>query len=108
MHANVGTLDRLLRVVLGIALIALAWIGSIPAWLGWIGLIPLLTGVVRTCPLYSVLGIRTRRRSNGRLPSRLGVGHDIRHAGLHASHDLLARRCAAAVADRAAARTRPR
>lgn len=48
-------------MVLGIALIALAWIGSIPAWLGWIGLIPLLTGVVRTCPLYSVLGIRTRR-----------------------------------------------
>ncbi|AEG68854.1 DUF2892 domain-containing protein [Ralstonia solanacearum] len=61
MHANVGTLDRLLRVVLGIALIALAWTGRIPAWLGWIGLIPLLTGVVRTCPLYSVLGIRTRR-----------------------------------------------
>ncbi len=54
MHANVGTLDRLLRVVLGIALIVLAW-------LGWIGLIPLLTGVVRTCPLYSVLGIRTSR-----------------------------------------------
>ncbi|MHA6823098.1 YgaP family membrane protein [Ralstonia pseudosolanacearum] len=61
MHANVGTLDRLLRVVLGIALIALAWTGGIPAWLGWVGLIPLLTGVVRTCPLYTALGIRTSR-----------------------------------------------
>ncbi|MHA6845634.1 DUF2892 domain-containing protein [Ralstonia syzygii] len=59
MPTNVGTVDRLLRVALGVALIALAWTSKIPAWLGWIGLIPLLTGVVRTCPLYSVLGIRT-------------------------------------------------
>jgi hypothetical protein len=59
MQANVGTIDRLLRVVLGVALIALAWTGKIPVWLGWVGLTPLLTGVVRMCPLYSMLGIRT-------------------------------------------------
>jgi hypothetical protein len=42
-----------------VALIALAWTGKIPVWLDWVGLIPLLTGVVRMCPLYSMLGIRT-------------------------------------------------
>ncbi|MCX7203755.1 MAG: DUF2892 domain-containing protein, partial [Burkholderiales bacterium] len=46
------------RVVAGIALISLAWSGTIGAW-GWIGLVPLVTGAVGVCPLYSMLGIRT-------------------------------------------------
>ena len=58
MTKNEGTLDRTLRVVAGIALIAMAWSGTIGAW-GWIGLVPLVTGAVGVCPLYSLLGIRT-------------------------------------------------
>lgn len=61
LQVNVGTVDRLLRILLGVALIVLAWLGKVPAWLGWVGLIPLLTGVVRMCPLYSVLGIHTSK-----------------------------------------------
>lgn len=52
---NVGGLDRLLRVVLGVVLIALALTGTIGVW-GWIGVVPLLTGALGTCPLYTVLG----------------------------------------------------
>ncbi|EHJ62191.1 hypothetical protein NSU_0788 [Novosphingobium pentaromativorans US6-1] len=55
---NVGTLDRLGRIVLGIVLIALVFVGPKTPW-GWIGLVPLMTGLLRTCPLYSLLGIRT-------------------------------------------------
>ena len=58
MTKNEGTLDRTLRVAAGLALIALAWSGTIGAW-GWIGLVPLVTGAVGWCPLYSMLGIRT-------------------------------------------------
>ncbi len=55
---NVGTIDRALRVVLGLALIALTLTGTIGAW-GWIGVVPLLTAAIGNCPLYSVLGLST-------------------------------------------------
>ncbi|MGE4187162.1 MAG: DUF2892 domain-containing protein [Hyphomicrobiaceae bacterium] len=58
MQANIGTLDRTLRIVLGLALISLVFVGPQSPW-GWFGLIPLLTGLLRFCPLYSVLGVRT-------------------------------------------------
>lgn len=58
MKANVGTLDRVLRVIAGLALIGSAAIGWIGAW-GWIGVVPLVTGIVRICPAYAVFGIRT-------------------------------------------------
>lgn len=58
MQANIGTLDRTLRIVLGLALISLVFVGPQSPW-GWLGLIPLLTGLLRFCPLYSVLGVRT-------------------------------------------------
>lgn len=58
---NVGSLDRLLRVVLGVFLIALVFVGPQTPW-GWIGLVPLATGLLRTCPLYSLVGINTCRR----------------------------------------------
>ncbi|MFT7771738.1 DUF2892 domain-containing protein [Roseateles sp.] len=61
MKANEGTVDRGLRVVAGLALIALAATGTVGAW-GWIGVVPLLTGIVGWCPLYAVLGINTCRR----------------------------------------------
>ncbi len=54
---NEGTADRALRVVLGIALIALALTKGY-VW-GWIGVVPLLTGATGICPLYSVFGINT-------------------------------------------------
>ncbi|GAM05699.1 MULTISPECIES: DUF2892 domain-containing protein [Novosphingobium] len=56
--ANVGGIDRLLRIALGIVLIALVFVGPKTPW-GWIGVIPLVTGFVRICPLYTLLGIRT-------------------------------------------------
>lgn len=55
---NVGSMDRIGRIVLGIVLIALVFVGPKTAW-GWIGIIPLATGLLRTCPLYSLLGIST-------------------------------------------------
>ena len=62
MTANVGTIDRVLRIVVGLALVAAA-VGLLgPAYQtvwGWIGLIPLATGLVGWCPLYTILGIRT-------------------------------------------------
>ena len=58
MKANVGGIDRILRIVAGIVLIALAATGTVGAW-GWIGVVPLLTGLFRTCPLYSLLGFNT-------------------------------------------------
>jgi len=58
MKANVGTIDRTLRIVGGIALIALAATGTVGAW-GYIGIVPLLTGAFRFCPVYAPLGINT-------------------------------------------------
>ncbi len=58
MNANVGTVDRVLRIVVGLALIALAAVGKI-GWWGYIGAVPVLTGLLRLCPLYTILGIRT-------------------------------------------------
>jgi len=58
MKANVGTIDRVLRILVGVLLIALTLTGIIGLW-GWIGLVPLATGVVRFCPLCPLLGIST-------------------------------------------------
>jgi len=58
MNANVGGIDKILRIVVGIVLISLAALGIVGAW-GWIGAVPLLTGLFSRCPLYSLLGINT-------------------------------------------------
>ena len=58
MKINVGGTDRILRVVLGLALIGMAAFGVIGAW-GWIGVMPLLTAAMGYCPLYTVLGFST-------------------------------------------------
>ena len=55
---NVGTLDRIARVLIGIVLIALTLAGTIGIW-GWVGAVPLLTAALGTCPLYTVLGFST-------------------------------------------------
>ncbi len=58
LQKNEGTVDRVLRIAVGLALIAVALAGPKSPW-GWLGLVPLLTGLAGTCPLYSILGIRT-------------------------------------------------
>lgn len=58
MTANVGGLDRMLRVVAGLVLIALAATGTVGAW-GYIGVVPLLTALVGYCPAYSLVGLNT-------------------------------------------------
>ena len=55
---NVGSTDRLFRIILGLVLIALVFVGPKTPW-GWIGIVPLVTGFLRTCPLYSIFGINT-------------------------------------------------
>jgi hypothetical protein len=56
MKVNVGTLDRVLRITVGLALIAAAAGGWIGVW-GWIGVLPLATGLFRFCPAYALLGM---------------------------------------------------
>ena len=58
MSRNEGTVDRALRIVVGLVLIALTLNGTIGVW-GWIGVVPVLTGAIGWCPLYTVLGIKT-------------------------------------------------
>ena len=55
MKANVGGIDRVLRILVGLVLIGATLGGFIGAW-GWLGLVPLLTGAFRFCPLYPMLG----------------------------------------------------
>ena len=58
MKSNVGGIDRILRIVLGLALIAMTLTGTIGVW-GWIGLVPLGTAALGFCPLYAMLGLNT-------------------------------------------------
>ncbi len=57
MPSNVGTIDSIIRIVAGLALIAWALMGG-PVW-AWIGVLPLVTGLLRYCPTYSLLGLNT-------------------------------------------------
>ncbi len=57
---NVGGIDRILRVAVGLVLIALVFVGPRTPW-GWVGLVPLATGLFRMCPLYALFGIDTCR-----------------------------------------------
>jgi hypothetical protein len=58
MKSNVGGTDRILRIVLGLALIGATLAGAIGPW-GWLGIVPLATGLFNFCPLYTVLGFST-------------------------------------------------
>ncbi len=58
LAVNEGPVDRVLRVLIGIALLALVFVGP-KTWWGLIGFVPLITGLAGTCPLYTLLGIRT-------------------------------------------------
>jgi hypothetical protein len=55
---NVGGIDRVLRILVGLALISLVFIGPKVVW-GWVGLVPLLTGIFKFCPAYKLIGVNT-------------------------------------------------
>lgn len=58
LKQNEGTIDRVLRVVLGLAILSLAFIGPRTPW-AYLGIIPIVTGAMGVCPIYSLLGINT-------------------------------------------------
>jgi hypothetical protein len=57
-ETNMGTVDRALRAIVGLALIAMAATGTVGLW-GWIGVVPVLTALVGFCPAYTLLGVKT-------------------------------------------------
>lgn len=64
MKTNVGGIDRILRITIGLALIAAAATGTV-GWWGWLGAVPLVTGIVGWCPPYALLGLNScKLRSN--------------------------------------------
>lgn len=69
MTNNVGTVDRIVRVAIGLVFIAYALRLGFPDtgwnWVGWIGVVPILTGVLGTCPAYSIFGLSTCSRRTG-------------------------------------------
>ncbi len=58
MKANEGGVDRALRIIGGLAILSLAFVGPQPPW-AYVGVVPLLTGLVGFCPLYALLGVNT-------------------------------------------------
>jgi len=64
MTINEGTVDRVVRVVAGLVILSLAFIGPKTAW-GYIGLLPIATGLVGYCPAYSLFGINTCAAKKG-------------------------------------------
>jgi hypothetical protein len=65
-RVNESTTDRIIRVILGIALLVLGWANIVPGTLGivfrYLGLVPLLTGLIGFCPLYALAKIRTNKK----------------------------------------------
>jgi len=58
MKLNEGTVDRVLRVLVGIIILSLAFVGPKTPW-AYLGIVPLLTGAIGFCPLYAILGVNT-------------------------------------------------
>ena len=58
MTSNVGGIDRILRIVVGLVLIGLAATGTV-GWWGWLGIVPLATGAIGWCPPYALFGFST-------------------------------------------------
>jgi cadmium resistance protein CadD (predicted permease) len=71
MTANIGNLDRYARIAVGIALLALVFVGPQTLW-GLVGLIPLVTGLSRFCPAYSIAGVDTCRAGKCHQPEGKG------------------------------------
>ena len=63
MTKNVGGIDKIIRIVLGLALLTATLMGALPVW-GWIGIVPLATGLMGWCPPYAILGFSTCKTKN--------------------------------------------
>ena len=63
MTKNIGNIERIIRILGGLVLIALAATNRVGVW-GWVGLVPLATGLMGWCPPYSLLGINTCKNKN--------------------------------------------
>ena len=59
MKQNIHSIERVIRIIVGLGLISLVFIGPQSVW-GWVGVVPLVTGILGWCPPYSLLGINTR------------------------------------------------
>jgi hypothetical protein len=60
MKANIGSIDKVLRIVVGLGLLSIIFFVDGPArWWGLVGLVPLGTGLINFCPLYAILGLST-------------------------------------------------
>ena len=70
MSKNIGNIDRIVRIVVGLLFIAYAIPLGFPStgwnWVGWIGVIPIITAFVGTCPAYSILGVSTCANSTSK------------------------------------------
>ena len=62
MTCNIGKTERVIRVLAGLGILSLVFIGPQTAW-GWIGAVPLLTGLIGYCPAYSLIGFNTCKTS---------------------------------------------
>ena len=62
MTCNVGKVERVIRVLAGLGLLSLVFIGPQTVW-GWIGAVPLITGLIGYCPVYSLIGFNTCKTS---------------------------------------------
>ena len=60
MNKNIGTVDRWIRIIVGVVLLALAISGNIGAW-GWFGIITLATALINFCPLYRLIGFSSNK-----------------------------------------------
>ncbi len=58
MNSNVGGIDRIVRIAIGLILIGLTLTGTIGVW-GWLGIVPLATGAIGWCPPYAMFGFNT-------------------------------------------------
>lgn len=58
MKGNMGSIDRALRIIVGLVLVVLTLTGTIGLW-GWLGVVPIVTGALGRCPLYSIIGLNT-------------------------------------------------
>jgi len=62
---NVGSVDKVIRLIIGAGLISLVFIGPQTLW-GWIGIIPIATAFISFCPLYKVIGISSVKSISGK------------------------------------------
>ncbi|NPD47800.1 MULTISPECIES: DUF2892 domain-containing protein [unclassified Lentimicrobium] len=60
MKKNVGNIDKILRIIIGVLLLAAGY--QYECWLGLIGIVPIVTAFVNVCPLYLPFGISTRKK----------------------------------------------